>query len=135
MGWPSIENELDAWSPNPWKRPFESAETPGEAKVTSELSDEDGLSRGTLSNKARSTSVCVVGSFSTKSPPFASTVTVVAVPLTFKLTSAFAGTADRTSTSSVELANPAALTTVWYVLNGTFVKRKDPSLPVVVVRL
>src|SRR5579862_7525944 len=41
---PSTENELDAWSPRPWKRPLESAETPGVVAVTSELSDEDWLS-------------------------------------------------------------------------------------------
>ena len=29
MGWPSTENEFEAWSPSPWNRPFESAATPG----------------------------------------------------------------------------------------------------------
>src|SRR6266700_121527 len=57
IGWPSTEKEFEAWSPSPWKRPFESAATPGEASVTSELKEEDVLSRGNLSNSPRSTSV------------------------------------------------------------------------------
>src|SRR5580704_9027630 len=81
IDWPSTENEFDAWSPSPWKRPLESADTPGDASVTSELNEEDWLSSGTLLNKSRSTSVCPVGSFSTKSEP-ASTVTEVDVPVT-----------------------------------------------------
>src|ERR1700730_14520334 len=51
MGCPSTENEFDAWSPIPWKRPLESAAIPGEAKVTRELNDDEALSRGSLSNK------------------------------------------------------------------------------------
>ena len=46
MGWPSMLNELEAWSPRPWKRPLESAATPGEASVTRELREEDALSSG-----------------------------------------------------------------------------------------
>src|SRR5580692_10545942 len=80
-GTATTENEFDAWSPSPWKRPLESADTPGDASVTSELNEEDWLSSGTLLNKSRSTSVCPVGSFSTKSEP-ASTVTEVDVPVT-----------------------------------------------------
>src|ERR1700742_2423191 len=34
MAWPSMEKEFEAWSPRPWKRPLESAATPGEASVT-----------------------------------------------------------------------------------------------------
>ena len=72
---PSTENELDAWSPRPWNRPFESAATPGLVSVTSELREEDWLSSGTVMNMSRSTSVWKVGSFSMRSPP-ASTFTV-----------------------------------------------------------
>ena len=57
IGWPSTENEFSAWSPRPWNRPFESAAIPGEDNVTSELTDDDRLSRGILSNNPRSTSV------------------------------------------------------------------------------
>src|SRR5271157_4718219 len=46
IGWPSREKELSACSPNPWKRPLESAETPGDARVTNELSSEEELSSG-----------------------------------------------------------------------------------------
>jgi hypothetical protein len=49
--------------------------TPGVVAVTSELSEEDSLSSGTLIKSSRSTSVWKVGSFSTRSP-WASTVTV-----------------------------------------------------------
>ena len=48
MGWPSTEKEFEAWSPNPWKRPFESAATPGDARVTSELRVDEALSSGSL---------------------------------------------------------------------------------------
>src|SRR5207244_8274410 len=51
IGWPSSENEFSAWSPSPWKRPLESAAIPGVASVTSELTEEDWLSSGSLSNK------------------------------------------------------------------------------------
>jgi hypothetical protein len=67
MGWPSMENELEAWSPSPWKRPFESAAMPGEASVTRELSVDDSLSSGIFSNRSRSTSVCPTGSVSIRS--------------------------------------------------------------------
>src|SRR5207244_10418265 len=56
IGWPSSENEFSAWSPSPWKRPLESAAIPGVASVTSELTEEDWLSSGSLSNKFLSTS-------------------------------------------------------------------------------
>ena len=48
--------------------PLESEDTPGVVAVTSELSDDDWLSSGTLVNRSRSTSVWKVGSFSTRSP-------------------------------------------------------------------
>ena len=41
---------------------------PGVVAVTSELSDDDWLSIGTLMNMSRSTSVWKVGSVSTRSP-------------------------------------------------------------------
>src|SRR5208283_5504241 len=75
IGWPSTENEFSAWSPIPWKRPLESAAIPGVERVTSELSDDDALSKGSLSNNSLSMSEWKVGSFSTRSPA-ASTVTV-----------------------------------------------------------
>ncbi len=75
MAWPSTENEFEAWSPSPWKRPLESDDTPGVVAVTRELSEDDWLSIGTLMNMSRSTSVWNVGSVSTRSPE-ASTVTV-----------------------------------------------------------
>jgi hypothetical protein len=58
------------------ERPLESAAIPGEVRVTSELSSEDTLSFGNFSNRARSISVWVVGSASTKSAA-ASTVTAL----------------------------------------------------------
>ena len=70
-----MENELEAWSPRPWKRPLESAATPGVVSVTSELSVEDWLSSGTLMNRSRSTSIWKVGSSSIRSPRWTATVT------------------------------------------------------------
>jgi len=55
---------------------LESATTPEEASVTSELTEEDWLSRGSLSKSPRSTSVWADGSVSSRSAPL-STVTVV----------------------------------------------------------
>src|ERR1700732_756612 len=52
IGWPSTENEFSAWSPSPWNRPLESAAIPGEESVTSELTEDDALSRGILSNSS-----------------------------------------------------------------------------------
>src|ERR1035441_6924455 len=69
MGWPSMENEFEAWSPRPWKRPLESAATPGEASVTRELREEDALSKGSFWNRSRSMSVWPTGSPSMRSPP------------------------------------------------------------------
>lgn len=65
----------------PWNRPFESAATPGVMRVTSELRDEDWLSKGTLLNRFLSTSVWKVGSFSSKSVAVPSTVTLVGEPV------------------------------------------------------
>src|SRR6202041_826052 len=98
MGWPSTENEFSAWSPSPLNRPFESAATPGVENVTRELTDEDALSTGSLSNRARSTSVWKVGSFSTKSPP-PSTATVLELPATVRGIFNESGTDERTSMS------------------------------------
>ena len=81
MGWPSTENEFSAWSPRPWNSPLESAAIPGVESVTSELRDDDALSKGSLSNNSLSTSEWKVGSFSTRSPAD-STVTVVGEPAT-----------------------------------------------------
>ncbi len=108
MGWPSTEKEFDAWSPRPWNRPLESAETPGDASVTSELSDEDWLSSGSLSNNCRSTSVWVVGSVSTRSAPASTVTDVFACPMT-RLNFSSVGTADRTSTSWFLTWKPSAL--------------------------
>src|ERR1700723_3418249 len=57
IGWPSTENEFSAWSPRPWNRPLESAAIPGVERVTSELTEDEALSRGNFSKSARSTSV------------------------------------------------------------------------------
>src|SRR5580692_10161078 len=97
MGWPSTENELEAWSPSPWKRPFESAATPGDESVTSELSDDDWLSRGSLLNELRSRSVWKVESFSNRS--LAVTLTTVEVSPTVRVLFTVIGTNDRTSMS------------------------------------
>ena len=68
--------------------------------VTRELSDEDWLSRGSLSNMSRSISVCVVDVVSIKSSP-ASTVSVcVSVPMA-RLIFNSKGTPDRILMSSV----------------------------------
>jgi hypothetical protein len=74
---------------------LESAETPGDASVTSELSVEDWLSSGILSKSCRSTSVCVVGSVSTKSAA-ASTVTAVLVAPSASMNFSSTGSGERT---------------------------------------
>src|SRR6202795_2675736 len=48
MGWPSTENEFSAWSPNPWKRPLESAAIPGGDSVTRDPTEDHRLSVGIL---------------------------------------------------------------------------------------
>ena len=75
------------------------------------LTAELALPRGKRSVIAWSTSVWKVGSFSTRPPPLASTVTVCAADPTFKPTCTSVGTVERTSTSCVCAANPVALTT------------------------
>ena len=103
---------------------------PGEASVTSELSDEDWLSSGRSLNSLRSISVCAVESFSIRSfPP--STVTVVVVPASCRLIFSASGTADLTSTSCTYSAKPVAVTVMWYGLNGTFGSVKLPDASVV----
>jgi len=105
-------NEFEAWSPIPWKRPLESAAIPGVERVTSELSDEVVLSKGSLSNKFLSMSEWKVGSFSSKSAAWASTVTEVVEPETWRLTLRLTGTMDRMSTSCAFGANPVAVTVI-----------------------
>src|SRR6266567_5358861 len=107
MDWPSTEKELEAWSPRPWKRPLESAETPGVVRVMRELRVEDWLSRGTLMKAPRSTSVWNVGSSSTRSP-VASTVTVWLEPATGRIIFMEDPTTDRISTCCCLGANPGA---------------------------
>ena len=109
MGWPSTEKEFEAWSPNPWKRPFESAATPGDARVTSELRVDEALSSGILSNRPRSTSVCAVGSFSSRSEA-TSTVTEVDAAPTFMWTLGVTGKTELTSTSVANEAKPSFVT-------------------------
>ena len=58
---------------------------------------------------------------------------VFAVPIV-SATCTFVGTVERTSTSWVNELKPVEVTTMWYGLNGIFVKRKLPSVPVVVSR-
>ena len=101
MGWPSTENEFSAWSPMPCTRPFESATAPGEASVTSELTDDDWLSRGNFSNSERSMSVCGVDSVSISSPPCSVTFTDSLAAATCNATATFTVTCERTSTSCV----------------------------------
>ena len=70
----------------PWNMPFESAETPGEASVTSELTEEERLSSGIFENRSRSTSVWPTGSASIMSPLVVVTSTVVLVAATCRVT-------------------------------------------------
>ena len=79
----------------PWNRPFESAATPGDARVTSELRPEDWLSSGSFSNAARSMSEWKVGSLSVVGA--AVTSTTVEVPLTASLALTVRGTKERIS--------------------------------------
>src|SRR3984957_16869902 len=120
IGWPSIENELEAWAPSPWKRPFESAATPGEVSVTRELRDDDGLSSGTFWKRSRSTSVWKGESLSTRSQP-PSTVTVLEAEPGRRVFVRVTGTVERTSTSCATAAKPVADTVKWYGLNGRLV--------------
>ena len=110
IGCPSTENEFSAWSPIPWNKPLESAATPGLASVTSELTEDDALSSGILSNRPRSTSVWNVESSSIRSaaPPCTSTVWVV-LSMASEM-GRFTGTVERTVTSCTLLANPFAVT-------------------------
>ncbi len=64
----------------PWNRPFESAATPGEASVTSELNDDDWLSSGIFAKASRSIAVCRLVSLRIRSS--ASTLTTVDSPPT-----------------------------------------------------
>jgi hypothetical protein len=89
---------------------LESAAIPGVERVTSELSDDEELSNGSLSNKALSMSEWKVGSFSSKSAAWASTVTEVVEPETWRLMLTLTGTTDRTSTSRELGANPVTVT-------------------------
>ena len=116
IGCPSTENELDAWSPRPWNSPLESAATPGEERVTSELTEEEELSSGSFSIMFRSRSVCREESFSTRSPPV--TVTVVEAPPTCRLMTGVTGTDERTETSVVKALKPGAFATRWYGFSG-----------------
>src|SRR5208337_5022456 len=61
------------------------------------------------------------------------TTVVLAVPIVSEI-STLVDTEERTSTSCEAGANPLALTLRWYGLNGTLVKRKEPSLAVFIVR-
>ena len=111
IDWPSTENEFEAWSPRPWKRPLESAATPGVESVTSELRPEDSLSNGTLMNCSRSTSVWKVGSVSTRSPD-ASTVTVCEVPATLRTRLRLVPTTERISKFLLTAVKPSAETVI-----------------------
>ena len=82
------------------KKTIGSAAIPGDDSVTSELKDEDWLSRGSLSKSCRSTSVWKVGSFSSKSAAL-STVTLVDELSTLRLISRVRGTVERTGTRDV----------------------------------
>ena len=99
IGWPSTENEFSAWSPSPWNSPLESAAMPGVASVTSELTDDDALSSGNLSNNPRSTSVCDTDVFSIRFSLVLCTSTVVNADPSVSPIFRFTGTADRSSTS------------------------------------
>src|ERR1041384_5030012 len=77
MGCPSIEYVVCAWSPRGWKKPLESAATPGLLKMIASLSDEPGESAGSFANAVRSRSLWAYGTFSSMCSPAASTVTVV----------------------------------------------------------
>ena len=55
-------------------------------------------------------SVCIVESFSTRSPAVLSTFTVVDDVSTFKALITFTTTGERTATSCAKVANPGAFT-------------------------
>src|SRR5580704_2732812 len=102
----------------PWKSPLESDDTPGDASVTRELTSDEGDSRGSLSKRPRSISVCAVESCSIRSTAFSVTVIfVVAVP-NIRVMSMLIGTVERTSTSWLKLEKPGAVTVRWYGLKG-----------------
>ena len=73
--------------------------TPGEAAVTSELRADVELSSGNLSNSARSTSVCVTGLASTRSPASTTSTVSLAAPSCSVIGSSWRGTEALTSTS------------------------------------
>src|SRR3984885_14906408 len=98
IGWRRWAEGVDAGSPWPWKRPLESAATPGEERVTSELSADDWLSSGSLSKEPRSMSVWKLESDSSRS--VAVTLTTVDDSPTVRVGLTATGTVDRTSTSS-----------------------------------
>src|SRR5882757_11032706 len=135
MGWPSTEKEFSAWSPRPWKRPFESAATPGEERVTSELSEEEALSSGSLSMVERSMSVWKVESVSTRSEPLSTTSTVVELPSRLSLTVEATGTTELTSMVWLEEAKPLSVTVSRYGLKGTLKKRYWPLASVLAMRV
>ena len=98
---------------------MESAETPGDESVTSELTEEDELSSGSFSIRLRSRSVWSEESFSTRSS--AVTVTVVEAPPTRSAMVGVTGTVERTGTSSENDEKPGAFTDRWYGLKGRLV--------------
>jgi hypothetical protein len=83
-----------------WNIPFESAEMPGEAKVTSALTDEVP-DRGIFWNRSRSMSVWSTGSVSTRSPLEAVTSTVVLAASICSVASCVTGTVDWMETLAV----------------------------------
>ena len=66
-----------------------------------ELIDDETLSRGSLSNKFRSTSVCEVGVTSRMSAASVTVMFVVAEPICKLISINTTGTVERTSTSRV----------------------------------
>jgi hypothetical protein len=98
MGWLSTEKELEAWSPMPWNMPLESAEMPGEARVTSALTEAEPLARGILEKRSRSTSVWPTGSVSTRLLLSVVTSIRVLAVATCRVVLGVIGTKERTST-------------------------------------
>ena len=92
---------------------MESAEIPGVASVTSELTDEDALSSGSLSNRFLIHVGVERGIVLDQSPPSAATVTCSLELATCSLIATLIGTLERGSTSCTADAKPVAVTVRW----------------------
>ncbi len=106
-GWLSIENCVCAWSPTGWKKPFESATTPGEASVTTWFRPAV-VSTGSFAIRLWSMSVCAVGSRSTSSIDPTTFTDVLKAVVSVRLPRSM-GTEVRTSTFFSMVLKPCRL--------------------------